>query len=260
MKNAIVTFTIGPHEHYDRLFLPSVREYAKRLGADYHQITELPVPMDISSCSAVTRKHTICMQKMLIAGLDWAQEYEWILLIDADILVNFNNAPNIFEHVKDGFINGVNEREQYGLDDYSKEAWKLIDYGKNPSTAEEYYAKYNFDFQSTAQVNGGFLVFQPKKQKDFFKLVYSKYMPRILQGEDVDGDQGPLNVEGWRHNRLHLLDPRWNRGWMFVHSLFYPFLDEKKDKNMLQQAFKRTFELNYCIHMSGFYGWSLLFQ
>lgn len=258
-KTAIITFTIGPHEHYERLFLPSVREYAKRIGADYHQIKELPVPMDIDSKSILIRKHLICIQKTLIASLPWVQAYDWILLIDADILVNFNKAPNIFEQVKDGFIHGVNEREQYGLNDYCAEAWKCID-GNNPKTAEEYYKKFNFEVVSTAQINGGFLVFQPRVQKDFFRGIYDKYMPKILEGQDVDGDQGPLNVEGWKANRIHLLDPRWNRCWIFIYALFYPFLHEEKDKQLLQEAFKRAFDMNYCIHMSGYFGWNLLLQ
>lgn len=257
-KTAIITFTIGPHDHYERLFLPSVREYAKRIGADYHQIKELPVPMDVDSKSPVIRKHLICMQKMLIAGLDWVQQYDWILLIDADILVNFHKAPNIFEQVKDGFINGVNEREQFGLEDYAEEAWKLIDSGKNPSTVEEYYTKYGFEVVSKAQMNGGFLVFQPRIQKEFFRATYDKYMPKILQGQDVDGDQGPLNVEGWTQSKLHLIDPRWNRCWMFAHAILYPFLNEENHRKLLQEALKRTFDLNYCIHMSGYYGWNLL--
>lgn len=256
-KTAIITFTIGPHNHYERLFLPSVREYAKRIGADYHQIKELPVPMDVDSKSAVIRKHLICMQKMLIASLDWVQQYDWVLLIDADILVNFNSAPNIFEQVKDGYINGVNEREQYGLDAYCQEAWKLV-HGDNPRTAEDYYKKFGFEVVSNAQINGGFLVFQPRIQKGFFQATYDKYMPKILEGQDIDGDQGPLNVEGWKQCRLYCIDPRWNRSWLFTHLLFYPFLDEQKDKLVLQQAFKRIFDLNYCIHMSGYFGWSLL--
>lgn len=256
-KNAIITVTIGNNQMYERCFLPTTRTYAEKIGADFHQIRELIIPTDFTSVGEMQRKHTICIQKMLIASLPWVQEYEWVLLVDADILFNAKNAPNIFDQVKDGYIWGVNEREQYGLEDYSREVWKMVP-GENPQNAQSYYTKLKFDQTFDKQINGGFLVFQPKVQAEFFKSIYDTYMPRIARGEDVDGDQGPLNYEGWKAGKLACLDTRWNRIWLFTYALFYPFWDEKKDRDNLQKALKRCFELNYCVHMTGYNCWSLL--
>lgn len=257
MKTAIVTFTVGDTSAYERFFLPSVRAYAQRIGADFHQIREPIVSFDLTNKSPLIRKHLFCIQKMLIPSLPWVQEYDWILLIDADILVNFEKAPNIFEQVPDGKIGGVDEKVQYGYKDWSLEAWRRFD-PRLPGDAEGYYRNLGFDQEFSHQVNGGFLVFQPRVQKEFFKGIYDKYAPRILNDQDLDGDQGPLNYEGWKANKLVCLDQRWNRIWIFAHVLLYPFLNEQTDRALLQQALKAQFELNYCIHMAGHVGWSLL--
>jgi hypothetical protein len=257
-KNAIITFTVGDTSDYDRLFLPSVKAYASRIGADFHQIREFLKPIDMTTLSPLMQKHVICMQKMLIASLPWVQEYDWVLLIDADILVNYESSPNIFDQVQDGFICGVNERLQFGLEDYNKVVWSRFA-PHLPGDCEGYYKRLGFDRSFPAQINGGFLVFQPRLQATFFKSIYDKYMPQILeQNRDCDYDQGPLNYEGWSAGILHCLDPRWNRVWLLTQVLLYPFLDERRDRLQMQQALKNMFDLNYCIHMAGRVGWSLL--
>lgn len=256
-KTAIVSLTIGPMEVCERLFLPSVKAYAKRIGADFHQLREPLDTINVNGKSPMIMKHMLCMQKMLVPTLPFLQEYDWILIIDSDILMNYENAPNIFDQVKDGFICGVNEREQFGLDDYSKVVFQRFA-PHIPGDYEGYYKRLGFDTWYPRVINTGFLVLQPKLHAPFFRSLYDKYMPRIINNEDIDGDQGPLNYEGGVAGILHCLDPRWNRLWILTHVLLYPFLEEHRDRHLLQQALKNQFELNYCIHMAGHVGWSLL--
>lgn len=257
-RTAILTITLGDRSTYERLFLPSIRAYAARIGADFYQLTEPIQPLHLQeSYTPLQCKQLICLQKLCIGTLSWVQEYDWILIIDADILMNYEKSPNIFDQVSDGFIYGVNERSQFGLNDWSKEVWKRFA-PHLPGDSAGYYRRLGFDMEFPEQLNTGFLVFQPRLQGSFLQTIYDTYLPRIVQGEDLDGDQGPLNYEGWKAGRLACLDPRWNRVWLLTYVLLYPFLNETQHRAELQQALKCQFDLNYCIHMAGRFGWSLL--
>jgi lipopolysaccharide biosynthesis glycosyltransferase len=194
------------------------------------------------------------MQKVLLASLPWVQQYDKVLIIDADILMN-PEAPNIFDECPPGKICAVDERSQYGSTQNIVNAWKKIGTGTLPGTAEDYYKRLGFPGTFSKQFNSGFIVFEPKTHKEFFESVYTTYMPRIFAGEDLDGDQGPLNYEGNRHGLVHYLDERWNRVWLFTHVILYPFLHDKEN---LQKAISTTFHMNYALHFTGGYGWDLL--
>ena len=193
------------------------------------------------------------MQKVLLASLPWVQQYDKVLIIDADILMN-PEAPNIFDECPPGKICAVDERSQYGTPDTIINAWKQIN-ASLPGTAEGYYKRLGFSEWFSEQFNSGFIVFEPKTHKEFFESVYTTYMPRIFAGEDLDGDQGPLNYEGNRQGLIHYLDQRWNRIWLFTHVILYQFL---QDKDTLQKAISTIFHMNYCLHFAGGYGWNLL--
>ena len=259
MKVAIVVITIGQQRwQYERHFIPSIKAYAKKYNFEFIQLKEMldttlqPRPND------VYMKQTICMQKCLIASASWAQQYDVIIYMDADILVNVDTAPNILENYVFGKIGAVDERNIFGNASYNAHVWNTV--GPHlPRTAQEYYA-YHFPGKQpfSKQFNGGVLVFQPHVHADFFRNVYEKYMPQILAGKDIDGDQAVLNYEANAANLVHYMDERWNRLWSFCWILFYGFLNEQEHRDILRLCLKQIFDTHYFIHFAGGCGWSLL--
>ena len=258
-KVAIVTITIGSQRwRYERNFIPSIKAYADKWKFDYIQIKEMLDLSIVPRSDTHFMKQVVCMQKCLIASQPWAQNYDIIIYMDADILVNLEKAPNIIEEYLPGKIAAVDERNMFGNAAYVSHVWKQVA-PQLPKTALEYYFKF-FPGQEVfpRQFNGGLLIFQPKVHVDFFKMVYDKYMPMILAGKDLDGDQAPLNYEANKANLVQYIDERWNRLWNFCWKLYYGFLDEKEHKDILRLCLRQIFDMHYFIHFAGGCGWSLL--
>lgn len=257
-KVAVVTLTIGEKkEAYERFFVPSIKAFAEKWGYDFKQITDYIDPPKNPSSSHLTKKYEFCIQKILVSQLPWVDEYDWIIIIDADILMNYETAPNLVEHLVDGKICVVNERSLFGNAEIVTKFWKKYD-PSYPPTAQEYYSYLGFPESFQFQANSGFVCFQPRVQKKFFRDLYEIYAPRIFAGEDLDGDQGPLNYEGQKQNVLHFLDERWNRVWLFPRFIFYGFLNTLYNRQEVQQAFKTIFDMSYAIHMTGTVDWDIL--
>lgn len=252
-KVAVVTLTIGEkREAYERLFVPSIRAFAEKWGYDFKQIID---PID--SSVQMEDKYKLCMQKLLLPRISGILDYDWVIYIDADILINFEKAPNILDEVVSGKICAVNERSIFGNSSLITDFWKLFD-PSYPPTAEEYYPFLNFPETFSKQFNAGFFCFEPRVHKDFFEELYTTYSPRVFAGENLDGDQGPLNYETNKRGLVHYMDERWNRVWIYSRFIFYKFLDPVYSRLQLQHAFKTIFDMSYCIHMVGGIDWDIL--
>jgi hypothetical protein len=259
MKAAVVVLTIGTQRwKYEAHFLPSIKAYAKKWGFDFIQLTDMLDTTLVAKNDAQYMKQAICMQKCLIASAPWAEKYDVLIYMDADILVNVEMAPNILDDYAPGKIGAVDERNMFGNCAYVRHVWKTVAPAM-PQSALEYYHKF-FPGQDyfPRQFNAGVLVFQPSVHASFFKGVYDKYMPLICAGRDVDGDQGPLNYEANKLNYVQYLDERWNRLWNFCWILFYGFLDEVQHRDILRAGLKQIFDTHYFVHFAGGCGWSLL--
>jgi hypothetical protein len=256
-KAAIVTLTVGSETHiYDKHFIPSIKAYANKWGFDFIQLKDLLEPVDIENIKGYHKKHTICVQKLLILEQPFAKEYEYIIFIDSDILVNFEKAPNILDGLEQGKIGVVPERSLFGVIPYDSSITDRMPTW--PKSAEEYYKHYKFPKVFPVQINSGVMVYQPAYHTKFLKGVYDTYSQRIYAGEDIDGDQGPLNYELHTQNLFQYMDDSWNRIWLFYHIAFYGFLNSTYDKPALQQAMKSIFDKTYFLHLAGHVGWDLL--
>lgn len=253
-KAAIVTFAIGDMKAaYEKMFIPSIKAYAAKWNFDFYCIDSLLEKSTVTSKTDFGK--LICMQKLLIAKQSWAQDYAYIIYIDADILINYEKAPNILEGIPYGKIAAIDERNIWGNTDNAKAFFSSC----SPfPTADDYYKFLKFPKSFTKQFNAGLFVFQPAVHASFFQEVYDKYLPKILAGEDIDGDQGPLNFEGNTRDLFHCLDDRFNRVWILTYTLFYSFLNPIHHKDILKHALKKIFDASYCIHFSGKFGWNLL--
>jgi hypothetical protein len=254
-KAAVVTITVGEAvPKYEKHFIPSIKAYADTWNFDFIQIKQLlKTPPELYS------KHRILSEKLLILEYPWAEHYEYIIFIDADIIINYEKAPNILDGLEDGKIGVVDEFGFLGLHEYVIPKWNLVAPG-SPSTPHAYYTAYNFPKVHSRVFNSGVVVYQPKHHKEFMKYVYDTYIDRILAGAYNDGDQAPLNYEANSRDIVQYIDQRWNRIWGFYWILLYGFLDRTNPayRHLLQGALKNLFDISFGLHLAGRMGWEFL--
>jgi hypothetical protein len=195
-KAVIVTITIGQEQSkYDTYFIPSIQAYASKWGFDFIRIRDFLEPVNPSSIDTTMKfKHVVCVQKFLILQQPWAKDYEYVIYMDADMLLNFDKAPNILDGLEAGKIGVVPERYLFGTTPIDASVFHKLN-PTHPKTAEDYYKRYNFPQNFSKQFNAGLFVCQPVYHTDFFRSLYTMYAPRIYNGEDIDAFEKKLEED-----------------------------------------------------------------
>jgi hypothetical protein len=88
MKVLLVTIAIGQQylQEYNNLFYESQSKYALKNGYDFKVITDF---ID----KRIINKSAISFNKILVCNLEWSNNYDFIIFVDADILININSPP-----------------------------------------------------------------------------------------------------------------------------------------------------------------------
>ena len=98
MSNIILQHFNGDLRPLDKASIANIKEYAKRIGADYELITGRPF-----------RKHlTDPCQKVYMIDEKW-DEYDDVLMLDIDMFAT-KNCPNVFEAIGCGLYNPIQQR------------------------------------------------------------------------------------------------------------------------------------------------------
>lgn len=165
MRVCVVTLAIGDKyiKEYNDLFRPSHEFYAAKHGYDFRVITSYLDANLMDSNSVTIHKYLLCSQ-------EWSSLYEYIVVIDADILINKNSPPIPFELLGDK-IGMVDEACQPSCEErieiQRKCGWELY--------PKDYFALCGFTLDTPHIYNGGFVVFQPSKHRDFLENMYATY-------------------------------------------------------------------------------------
>lgn len=175
MKNAIVTFVIGDEyqKMYDTIFRPSVESYCKKYDIDLILLNEPFEKMTITR----NNRQELLLQKLLVCSQDWAQKYDAICWIEADILIS-PRAQNIFDEVKDDkilFVEGsIYNDPFYGWVYSHKNKITTIDLKEACTTSFEGFKKFGIDteHEDMSYINEGVMVFQPKYHAEYLKNFY----------------------------------------------------------------------------------------
>jgi ADP-heptose:LPS heptosyltransferase len=183
MKNENLVLTISIGEHYNtvaQLSLPSIKKYAKKIGADFLNINEF-------NPEYITQK----WNKFHIYEL--LNKYKRILYLDVDILVR-EDCPNLFDIVPENKLGMFNEGRYVPRFEFLQQASEYYD---------EPLKKWGGKFY-----NSGVMVIS-RIHKQIFRL------PR---GQDfVETDQPYINLRinndkiemfdlDYRYNRMDILD------------------------------------------------------
>ncbi len=206
-RTALVTLTIGPdyQDLFRRIAEPSWRQYAARFGYD---MVVISTPLD-NSPRALGRSPA--WQKCLVGSEPWASDYDRIVWVDCDIVINNATAPDIARTVPSGLVGGVT----------TLSLPPVVSALRQQNLGPTYYSDYGLPCDFEAIFNTGVLVYEPTTHAKLFKHVYDAY-------EERDGnwhyEQRPLSWHIVDSGLAHSIDSRFNKIW--AHDLFdfYPFL------------------------------------
>lgn len=229
-KVLLVTISIGDKylKIYNKLFKPSQEFYAKKNGYDFKVITDF-----------LDKKYqhytTISFNKILVCSQSWSKNYDYIIFVDADIIIN-NNAPPIHNFINLGDNIGI-------ADEFSQpniEARKLFNkkngFEKNP---QEYYRLSELDINTDILLNTGVLILQPNKHNEFLKNIYNKYVEKsINHPREFHFEQSCIGYELQKNKKFKILDNKFNAIWILYKS--YGYSDILK-----------FYQDNYFIHFAG---------
>jgi hypothetical protein len=251
VKKAIVTFAHGKdRQFYEDYFLPSIAAYAKKYTYELIILNELFV--EITEADPRLRARHNHFQKFLICSQPWSAQYDYIVWMDSDMIINIDRAPDLIEGIPDGKIAAVNERKLFKYE-YAQKVWSRWR-PDLPQTGEEYHKKNGFTHDYRDQFQAGLMVFQPKYHADFLKSLYYTYLSNM----ECEHDQPVISYHAQKAGIVHWLDEQWNMVWVLYRILWYPFLNNNDHIPLLREALKNFHDLSYIVHMAGHVDWELL--
>ena len=230
MKVLLITLAIGDKylQIYNLLFRKSQEEYARRYGYDFKIITNfLSSNTDLST----PHPHLISFQKILVCSQPFSSKYDYIIFIDADIIIN-KNAPSLHNIIDYGDKIGI-------VDEYSQPTPKLrIQLQKQNNwedNATDYYKLAGLDLHTDKVLNTGVLVMQPAKHAGFLLDIYNKYARMAINHSRGFGyEQSCIGYELQKTNNYVLLDNKWNALWvLYRDTKWYTDLQEMYNSNYL---------------------------
>ena len=233
MKVAICCVAIGKSylEEYTRLFRPSHEYYAKKHGYDLKVISEYQ--------SDLVHPEALCFQKYLLCSNPWSAEYDYIVYLDADILINPSSPPMPFAALGDkiGMVDEYSQPTPAARIDYQKrfgadQGWE--------TSATGYIKKHlGVVFETNCVFNGGVVVFQPRLHRELCEHIFSSYAHQnIGHKAGFHYEQATTNVELQKRDMVHTMPNEFDRIWNIVRNLNTSTLDE-------------CFTANYFLHFAG---------
>lgn len=228
MKVAVCSIAIGDsyYEEYSRLFRPSQEYYAKRHGYDFKVITQYQ--------SELIHHDAICFQKYLLCSNDWAADYDYVVYLDADVLINPLSPRMPLDILGDkvGMIDEYSQPTPEARTDFQKRmGWE--------QTATGYFKMMlDITFETTSVFNGGVMVFQPKIHREMCEHIFDEFAHKnIGHRAGFHYEQATTNVELCKRNMMATFPNEFNRIWVVASSTGHD-LDG-------------CFRSNYFVHFAG---------
>lgn len=114
--------------------------------------------------------NSVTMHKYLVCSQEWSSAYDYIVLIDADILINKKSPAIPFEVLGDkiGMVDeACQPSREKRVEIQRKNGWDLY--------PKDYFALCGLTLDTPHIYNSGFMVFQPSKHRSFLEGMYSTY-------------------------------------------------------------------------------------
>jgi hypothetical protein len=238
MKVVLVVIAIGEKylEHYNRIFRPSHEAYAIRCGYHFRLITEYLDPN-------LAHKDAVTFNKILVCSQPWSSEYDYIIVVDADIVIN-PKAPSL--HL------AYNYGDKIGIVDEFSQPTPIARlelerfYETNYYSGSDYYYNVLHLYIETDKVlNTGVMIFQPLKHRKFLEWIYNTYSSYAVgHRSGFHFEQASIGYEFQLADVYLILDNKWNAIWTLESSL--NIYNAKDFDNLNKYA-----SSNYFIHFVG---------
>ena len=175
VKKVIVTIAIGDmHYNFWKKYASKSWElYAEKHGYDIICFQE---PLDNSERA---KKRSVSWQKCLILNDPKVKQYDRVVWLDSDIIINHFDAPCIVSTVKEDAIGVVNAWE-FSEVNYHFLQKRMINYCKRHrlpyyNIGKQYFIDYGLPAVSDKAVQGGVLVLNPSHHSKIMEAVYFNY-------------------------------------------------------------------------------------
>jgi hypothetical protein len=240
MKVAVVVLVVG--DRYVKLFGSKFKNnleyYCKKHGYELILLLEPIRPeKDMNGIKFL-------WQKLLIPNK--FMNYDYVVVLDADIFVNPESPPLPFNEIPDGKIGCVNERKYMG--NYEWRELIQIRY-KYEKTGKDWYKISGENKDYNDHMNSGFVIYQPKHHAQILLELYNNNIENYKKYHQ--GDQSILSIYFIDNNLVHWLDERFNKVWFFWREIFYPFFNVMP--NELKKIIIANFiKLNYFTHFTSY--------
>lgn len=243
MKKALVTMAVG--KRYELMFnqhcKPLWSEYAKKYDFDLIVFTQ---PLD-TSLRAQSRSPA--WQKCLILSEPNIQNYDQIVWIDSDVLIN-PSSPDITVDVPLEKVGAADEYATPTREDYLSYIKRTHEYcvrnniPYNESlTPTDFHCKYGLKGEFTSVVQTGVMVLSPHYHKDVLEYVYFNYEDKGTP--QMNYEMRPLSYEIITQNLEFWISPKFNMLWPFMKTFVYPFADKRplefKERNRFERATRK---------------------
>jgi hypothetical protein len=253
-KKAVVTITIGQkyENMFDKICRISWQKYCATFSYDLIVIREALDQTDRA------KKRSPAWQKLLILSQDWSTKYEQIVWIDADIVINNDNAPDIFADVP---IEKVGAVEAYSIPTKEINATLLrllyegwdkfgIPYLDN-SSPKAYYKNRGIESRDIdVVVQTGVIVCSQLYHQNLFEHIYNNY--EDVNNPEWNYEMPAMSFELLKNDLVYWIQPEFN----FCISVFCPFIGIASEYEPLSNEqiaeLLYIFDLGYFIHFAGF--------
>lgn len=228
MKVLLITLAIGERylQIYNLLFRKSHEAYAKKHGYDFIIIDNF---LSIKTKFPIQHPDLVSFQKILVCNQPFSINYDFIIFIDADILIN-TNTPAIHNITDFGNKIGI-------IDEYSQPTPELrIQFQRSnkwEDNASDYYKLAGLDINTKLVLNTGVLVMQPKIHAKILLDIYEKYAKNAINHNRGFGyEQSCIGYELQTQNNYVILNNKWNALWALYKGVnWYKTLQEMYDDN-----------------------------
>ncbi|GGB14226.1 hypothetical protein [Mucilaginibacter rubeus] len=230
MKKAIVTLAIG--QKHETLFEKYCRENWQQYCDMFNfKLIVINEPLDKSERA---NKRSPSWQKLLILSQPWSKNYDQIVWVDCDVIINNSNAQDITTNVPLNMVGGVDQytiptKEIFDIslqrlyDDWKKNNVKFID-NKTPSA---YYINRGLPNNQLNQVlQAGIFVCSPAYHRDKFESIYNNY--EDTHGGEWNFENPAMSFELVKDGMVNWLPSNFNFCVINILAAFYPFLFNKK--------------------------------
>jgi hypothetical protein len=244
-KKAIVSIQIGEptQREWNDVFRKSWVPYAEKYDYDIIVIDNY---IDSSPRAAARAPH---WQKLLICEVPEVQQYESVVWLDTDVMINYHTAPCIVSSWSGEKIGIVSERES--LRDYPGAKENLYDRYERTlghyHTLEERYRLSGLGDGVDDYSNTGVFVIDPRRHRDILREIYTTYQ----ENEYSAKEETPFSYHIYKNNLTERIDPRFNRLWYFEIIRNYPACLWPK----VRQRPEGVTALAFCVNMAWHNAW-----